>query len=68
MYILLLLGMSTDSLVKWKMAGLYNDQSLDLLDATTASGDAAVKERYDRFKGGKSIILQGPLLRLSIDR
>ena len=67
MYLLLLLGMSSDSLNKWQAAGYYNEVSLGQVDPSPASdGDALIKARYDRFSGGKSVVLRGPLLSAGI--
>ena len=64
-YFLVLLGIgSAEALQKWQASGYYGETNLAQLDAIpTTGGDPALKLRYNRFKGGKSITLRGPLLR-----
>ena len=55
--------MSSDSLNKWKASGYYGDANLGQTDPSpSTNADPEIKERYDRFKGGKSVKLRGPLL------
>ena len=63
-YLMILLGVgSKESLLKWQASGCYDDQDLSQLDAGADGADSNLKLRYNRFKGGKSITLRGPLLR-----
>ena len=59
----LLLNMSQDSYSKWTVAGVYPDENTAQLVPNVANGDPAIKERYERFKGGKLVRLYGPILR-----